>query len=56
MENHYACPGGCGGTSMDAKTCDTEGCTMFGQMMKECDCEDNEHAPVMESDETEEIA
>lgn len=49
MEKHYACPGGCGGMSMDPKTCDTEGCEKFGQMMLECDCRDNEHAQVMET-------
>ncbi|MEK7535164.1 MAG: hypothetical protein AAB613_01075 [Patescibacteria group bacterium] len=48
---HYACPGGCGGMSLDEKACDTERCEKNGQMMKECDCHDNEHAQVMEGTE-----
>ena len=51
MDKHYACPGGCGGKSIDMKACDTEGCEKNGQMMKECDCQDNEHAQVMATTE-----
>ena len=49
MDKHYACSGGCGGTSIDAKDCDTEGCEKFGQPLKECNCHDNEHVEVMET-------
>lgn len=48
MDKHYACPGGCGGSAIDEKACDTEGCEKNGEMMKKCDCHDNEHAQVME--------
>jgi len=49
MDKHYACAGGCGGRSNDPKACDTEGCELMGQMMKECDCQDNEHSQVLDT-------
>ena len=42
---HYACPA-CGGTSDHPKACDTEGCSLKGQPLKECHCTDNEHAEI----------
>jgi len=43
METHYVCRGNCGGTSEVPKACEAESCTMSGQMMEECNCEDSKH-------------
>lgn len=45
MEKHYVCPI-CGGISNAQKNCDTEGCELHGQPMRECSCDDGKHGIV----------
>jgi hypothetical protein len=50
--HHYVCPG-CKGTSEEMKACSMEGCSMHGEMMKECNCTDDQHHDAMEHKEHE---
>ena len=47
---HYVCKE-CGGTSNNPKSCDTEGCSMNGQPLAECTCEDGKHGKEDEDSE-----
>ncbi|MBI4130150.1 hypothetical protein HY468_02440 [Candidatus Roizmanbacteria bacterium] len=40
---HYICTGECGGVSDTPGTCQAESCSLHGQPLVECDCEDGEH-------------
>jgi len=51
METHYACSGGCGGSSADPAPCGTEGCPKNGENMKACNCTDDQHQEVKEEAE-----
>jgi hypothetical protein len=42
---HYVCPA-CGGVADHPKNCDTEGCSLQGQPLLECNCDDGEHSEV----------
>jgi hypothetical protein len=53
MDKHFVCPG-CGGVADHQKNCDTASCSLQGQAMKECSCQDGEHAEVMQSENKEE--
>jgi len=48
MNKHYVCPA-CIQTSDHLKGCDTMGCQMMGEQMKECVCTDGEHAEVIQA-------
>lgn len=43
---HYVCTS-CKGVADHPKVCETEGCTMNGQDLKECNCTDGMHAEVL---------
>lgn len=45
---HYVCPE-CKQTSDTFKNCETEGCSVNGQAMKSCNCEDGMHSDMMPS-------
>jgi len=45
---HYVCPE-CGGVADHPKVCETEGCSMNGHQMIECNCTDGKHAEVMDA-------
>lgn len=47
---HYVCTGGCGGTSDHPQSCQTESCSLYGQPMKECHCQDGKHQEAYERD------
>lgn len=49
---HYVCTGECGGTSDTQINCGTEGCSMKGQPMAECNCEDGKHEEAKKKQET----
>ena len=40
---HYICSGECGGISKKAGVCETAGCSMQGQDLELCECEDITH-------------
>jgi len=42
---HYVCPI-CGGTSDVPKTCETDSCSLNGEALHECNCEDGQHKEV----------
>ena len=44
---HHTCTA-CKGVSETPKTCETEGCSLNGQDLKECDCTDNPHGATSE--------
>jgi len=46
--SHYVCTGGCNGVSDTPGTCQTEGCQLHGQPLKECNCTDGKHEQVMQ--------
>lgn len=48
METHYACSGGCGGSSAEPVECGTESCSKIGQNMTACSCSDNQHKEILE--------
>ena len=57
---HYICTGGCGGVSETPGVCQTEGCSLHGEALKECNCEDGKHEALVEkeadpSEKTEEV-
>ncbi len=41
---HYICEGDCGGVSDTPKACGTQGCSMEGKDLKECECTDGKHS------------
>lgn len=43
MEKHFTCKGECGAVAEMEKVCENETCSMKGQMMAECNCEDGMH-------------
>lgn len=45
MDKHYVCPV-CGSVSAVPKACETGGCQLQGQPLKECTCEDGKHGMV----------
>ena len=40
---HYVCTGDCGGVSDEAKSCDAEDCSKYGEPLTECNCDDGKH-------------
>lgn len=42
MNTHYVCDE-CGGVSDIPKNCGTEGCSLNGTPLKECNCDNSEH-------------
>jgi hypothetical protein len=48
---HFICTGGCEGVSDKPGTCQAKDCPDYGKPLKECDCEDGEHAGIVDSDE-----
>ncbi len=40
---HYICTGGCKGVSDTPGVCQTEGCSLEGHTLEECNCIDGEH-------------
>jgi len=43
--SHYVCPE-CMGRSDYAKNCETEGCSLQGKPLKQCNCSDEQHDEV----------
>lgn len=48
---HFACSGECGGSSDHLINCGTEGCSMYGQPMAECNCTDGKHEEAKKKEE-----
>lgn len=43
MGDHYVCKGECGGVSETQGACGNETCSMHGEMMEACNCNDGQH-------------
>lgn len=47
METHYICTGTCGAVALEPGICRNESCPMQTQDFAECNCEDGEHAALL---------
>jgi len=52
--SHFVCTGECNGVSETPGTCQAENCSFYGVPLKECSCDDGQHAQVKKAEENQE--